>query len=98
MVQLARRLSVTFRSFIADESTTLQLRFARVPRRQFAGHPTASRADEFPVDRKSIELENRVARLELLVRDLRSSYDEQRRTSASLRAQLDYLMARITGL
>jgi len=70
-----------------------------VPRRQFTGKPTRSTAaDECPQHYKSVELENRVARLEMLVEDLRLACDEQRRISVALRAQLDHLMARVTSV
>lgn len=88
-----------FRRLIADKFSRSSLGFARVPRRQFTGKPTRSTAaDEFPQHYKSVELENRVARLEMLITDLRLVCDEQRRISVALRAQLDHLMARVTGV
>jgi hypothetical protein len=95
---LIRQFLLPFRRLIADNFSGCSLEFARVPRRQFTGKPTRSTAFELPQHYKSVELENRVARLEMLVEDLRLTCDEQRRISGALRAQLDHLRARVTGM
>lgn len=57
-----------------------------------------SSADQGPhAHPKPVELENRIAKLEILHHDLRLAYDEQQRTMASLRAQIDHLLARLMG-
>ena len=57
--------------------------------------PTFSRAtaDEVP---KSWELEQRVARLELRIRDMQAALDLQTTRSIALQAQLDHLIARLS--
>jgi hypothetical protein len=95
---LIRDFFLPFRRLIADKYCDCSLEFARVPRRQFTGKSTRSTAAEFPQHYKSVELESRVARLEMLVKDLSLACDEQRRISGALRAQLDHLRARVTGV
>ena len=51
-------------------------------------------ADDFS-DLKSLELEQRLARIELLMGDLRSAIDLMQKRTTSLQAQLDHLSARI---
>ena len=46
---------------------------------------------------KSIELENRVGRLEIYARDLRESISVLGKSLAALQAQLDHLEARLRG-
>ncbi|HZR24152.1 MAG TPA: hypothetical protein VFA59_11225 [Vicinamibacterales bacterium] len=44
---------------------------------------------------KTLELENRLAKLEILYRDLRAAYDDQKRATAALRAEIDHLRAKL---
>ena len=57
--------------------------------------PTFSRvtADGVP---KSWELEQRVARLELRIKDLQTALDLQNKRNISLQAQFDHLLARLS--
>jgi hypothetical protein len=50
-------------------------------------------ADEVP---KSWELEQRVARLELRIKDLQAALDLQTKRSTALQAQFDHLIARLS--
>ena len=50
-------------------------------------------ADEVP---KSWELEQRVARLELRIKDLEAALDLQTKRGIALQAQLDHLLARLS--
>ena len=50
-------------------------------------------ADEVP---KSWELEQRVARLELQIRDMQSTLNLQAKRTIALQAQLDHLIARLS--
>jgi uncharacterized coiled-coil protein SlyX len=52
----------------------------------------AATATELP---KSLELEARIARLELLVKGLREDLAARQRNEAALQAQLDHLAARL---
>jgi hypothetical protein len=51
------------------------------------------KADEVP---KSWELEQRVARLELQMRDMQSALTLQSKRTISLQAQIDHLIARLS--
>ena len=57
--------------------------------------PVFSRAtaDEVP---KSWELEQRVARLELRIKDLQATLDLQNKRNIALQAQFDHLLARLS--
>jgi hypothetical protein len=59
-----------------------------VPRRSSAVKPTRTTANDFPQS-KSLDLENRVARLEILMKDMRAAYDELHRRMVAIQAQLD---------
>jgi uncharacterized coiled-coil protein SlyX len=53
---------------------------------------TPATASEVP---KSVELEHRIARLEMLVKGLREDLAVRQRKEAAIQAQLDHLTARI---
>jgi hypothetical protein len=65
-----------------------------LPRRRSTVKPTRATAAEFPQP-KSLELENRVARLEILVKDIRVAQDRTDKRLSAIQAQLDHLAARI---
>jgi uncharacterized coiled-coil protein SlyX len=56
-----------------------------------------STAAEFP-QAKSLELETRVARLEILMKDMCAAYDELHRRMVAIQAQLDHIAARLIRL
>jgi hypothetical protein len=68
-----------------------------VHRRRSSLTPTRATAHEV-LQPKSLELENRVARLELVVNDLRGAYDDVKKRLIALQAQLDHIAARLTGM
>ena len=68
-----------------------------VPRRRSTVKPTRSTAADFPQS-NSLELENRVARLEILVKDMRAACDVLNKRTTALQAQLDHIAARIIQL
>jgi uncharacterized coiled-coil protein SlyX len=64
-----------------------------LPERRFSSIPrTRPTAAEVP---KSVELESRIARLELLLKGVREELAARQRTEAALKAELDHLWARI---
>jgi hypothetical protein len=66
-----------------------------VPVKRETTIPTFSRAtaDEVP---KSWELEQRVARLELRIKEMQASLDLQAKRNVALQAQFDHLLARLS--
>ena len=64
-------------------------------KRQTTTIPTFTRAtaDEVP---KSWELEQRVARLELRIKDVQAALDLQIKRNVALQAQFDHLLARLS--
>ena len=54
---------------------------------------TRATADEVP---KSWELEQRVARLELRIKDLQAALDLQTKRNVAMQAQFDHLLARLS--
>ena len=73
------------------------LRWLRVPRRRSTLKPTRFTAAECPQP-KSLELENRVARLEILMKDMRAAFDALHKRTVALQAQLDHIAARLIGI
>jgi len=63
-----------------------------VPRRRSTLKPIRSTGAEFPKP-KSLELETRVARLEILMKDLGAAYDELHRRMVAIQAHLDHIAA-----
>jgi len=52
-------------------------------------------AHELTLLPKSLELENRVGKVEILVRDMRDAHDELMKRVIALQAQLDHIVAKI---
>jgi hypothetical protein len=72
----------------------IDLAFCYVPRRHSLIKPIPVTADDFS-DLKSLELEQRLARIELLIGDIRNAIVLMQKRTISLQAQLDHLSARI---
>jgi hypothetical protein len=67
-----------------------------VPRRRSTVRSTRSTAADFP-QAKSLELETRVACLEILMKDLRAAYETLSKRTIAMQAQLDHIAARIVA-
>jgi hypothetical protein len=65
-----------------------------VPRRHSTIKSIPVTADDFS-DLKSLELEQRLGRIELLMDDIRGALDTLMKRTSSLQAQVDHLSARI---
>jgi hypothetical protein len=65
-----------------------------VPRRHSTIKPIPVTADDFS-DLKSLELEQRLARIEVLMESLRTAMDVLMKRTTSLQAEVDHLSARI---
>jgi hypothetical protein len=64
-------------------------------RRSSSIHSRRYTAGELPVPPKSIELETRIARLELVLTDLRRTMEVLTKRTAALQAELDHLSAKL---
>jgi hypothetical protein len=69
---------------------------AQCSRRSTITLPRAT-ADDFPPP-KSFELENRVARLEIIIEDMRASFETLNKRLTAIQAQLDHLGSRLTSI
>jgi len=68
------------------------------PRRQFTlKHPRAT-AGDLPIAPKTIELEQRIARVEGWCEELQQTVDVVLKRVNALQAQLDHISARLLGL
>jgi hypothetical protein len=65
------------------------------PRRSTFNRTLKSTASELPSAPKSVELEQRLARLEICCRDMRALIEHLNTQAGALRAEIDYLSARL---
>ena len=68
-----------------------------MPRRSSTVQKPPEIANDFsPPAPKTLELENRIAELEVLYKGLRAAYENQHRAIVALKAELDHLRALLT--
>jgi len=64
-------------------------------RRRYTLRPTRWTADDLPIAPKSVELEQRLSRLEVSCAELGEQLKAQQRHFVALQAQLDHFMAKM---